>query len=880
MVAIVLLLGAPAVVRAQATAPYRDARLPVAERVRDLLGRMTLEEKFWQLFMIPGDLDDSTHDYSRGAFGLQINTGIADTTRAKLSPGEAARRHAERINGIQRYFVEHTRLGIPIIPFEEALHGFVRDGGTMFPQAIGLAATWDTSLIARVAGAIARETRSRGVRDALSPVINIANDVRWGRVEETYGEDPYLTSVMGRAFVAQLERAGVVATPKHFIANVGDGGRDSYPIEVSDRMLEELFYPPFEVAIHEAGARSVMTAYNSVDGSPATQNRRLLNGKLKGDWGFRGFVISDAAATGGATVLHHTEASTATATRNALESGLDVIFQSSWPQHRPYLDAFTRGLIADSIINAAVARVLTAKFELGLFEQPYVNADSAAYWNGHARHRALALEAARASIVLLRNERRALPLSRRTRAVAVIGEDAKGARLGGYSGPGNAVVSILDGVKTKLGASGVVRYVPGPGRITPEHVAVPGEYLATTVDGRQTPGLSAEYWDNNRLEGEPRVRRVDPQIAFGWTLNSPAREIPYDWYSARWTGRLRIPAGRPTRIGVEGNDGYRLYVDGALVVDNWHKQSFGSRFAPVRLLPGTTHDVRLEYFESTGNARLSLIWDVGVDLDWRAKIDSAVSVARRSEVAIVVAGVEEGEFRDRASLALPGHQEELIRAVAATGKPTIVVIVGGSAVTMPWLDRVKAVVNAWYPGEVGGTAVADVLFGDANPAGRLPITFPVSEGQLPLRYNHKPTGRGDDYLGFTGQPLFPFGFGLSYTTFAYADLTLMPDTLGTSGSTTVQFTVRNTGVFAGDEVAQLYIRDELASVARPVMELAGFQRVHLAPGESRSVSIPLANKQLRMLDRDMHWVVEPGQFRIMVGSSSKDIRLRGHLTVR
>jgi beta-glucosidase len=880
MVAIVLLLGAPAVVRAQATAPYRDARLPVAERVRDLLGRMTLEEKFWQLFMIPGDLDDSTHDYSRGAFGLQINTGIADTTRAKLSPGEAARRHAERINGIQRYFVEHTRLGIPIIPFEEALHGFVRDGGTMFPQAIGLAATWDTSLIARVAGAIARETRSRGVRDALSPVINIANDVRWGRVEETYGEDPYLTSVMGRAFVAQLERAGVVATPKHFIANVGEGGRDSYPIEVSDRMLEELFYPPFEVAIHEAGARSVMTAYNSVDGSPATQNRRLLNGKLKGDWGFRGFVISDAAATGGATVLHHTEASTATATRNALESGLDVIFQSSWPQHRPYLDAFTRGLIADSIINAAVARVLTAKFELGLFEQPYVNADSAAYWNGHARHRALALEAARASIVLLRNERRALPLSRRTRAVAVIGEDAKGARLGGYSGPGNAVVSILDGVKTKLGASGVVRYVPGPGRITPEHVAVPGEYLATTVDGRQTPGLSAEYWDNNRLEGEPRVRRVDPQIAFGWTLNSPAREIPYDWYSARWTGRLRIPAGRPTRIGVEGNDGYRLYVDGALVVDNWHKQSFGSRFAPGWLLPGTTHDVRLEYFESTGNARLSLIWDVGVDLDWRAKIDSAVSVARRSEVAIVVAGVEEGEFRDRASLALPGHQEELIRAVAATGKPTIVVIVGGSAVTMPWLDRVKAVVNAWYPGEVGGTAVADVLFGDANPAGRLPITFPVSEGQLPLRYNHKPTGRGDDYLGFTGQPLFPFGFGLSYTTFAYADLTLMPDTLGTSGSTTVQFTVRNTGVFAGDEVAQLYIRDELASVARPVMELAGFQRVHLAPGESRSISIPLANKQLRMLDRDMHWVVEPGQFRIMVGSSSKDIRLRGHLTVR
>jgi beta-glucosidase len=841
---------------------------------------MTLEEKFWQLFMIPGDLDDSTHDYSHGVFGLQIGTGASDTSRPRIAPGEAARRHADRINAIQRYFVDKTRLGIPIMPFEEALHGFVRDGGTMFPQAIGLAATWDTALMARVAGAIARETRSRGVRDALSPVINIANDVRWGRVEETYGEDPYLTSAMGRAFVAQFERAGVVATPKHFVANVGEGGRDSYPIEVSDRLLEELHYPPFDVAIHEAGARSVMTAYNSVDGSPATQNRRLLNGKLKGDWRFRGFVISDAAATGGATVLHHTEASTATAAKNALESGLDVIFQSSWPQHRPYLDAFKRGLIADSVIDAAVARVLTAKFELGLFEQPYVNADSAAYWNGHASHRALALEVARASIVLLRNERRTLPLSRRLESVAVIGEDARDARLGGYSGPGNSVVSILEGVRAKLGSSGAVRYAPGPGRISRDYVAVPAEFLSTTVDGRPVAGLSAQYWDNNRLEGEPRVRRVDPQVAFGWTLNSPAREIPFDWYSVRWTGRIRVPSGRPARIGVEGNDGYRLYIDGALVIDNWRKQSFSTRFAPVPLRPGTTHDVRLEYFESTGNARLALVWDAGVRPDWRTRIDSAVAIARRSEVAIVVAGVEEGEFRDRASLALPGHQDELIRAVAATGKPTVVVIVGGSAVTMPWLDRVGGVIDVWYPGEVGGTAVADVLFGNVNPSGRLPITFPISEGQVPLRYNHKPTGRGDDYLGFTGQPLFPFGFGMSYTTFDYADLEILPDTLGVSGSATVRFTVKNTGATVGDEVAQLYIRDVLASVARPVVELAGFQRVRLAPGESTTISMPLANRQLGMLDRDMKWVVEPGQFRIMVGSSSKDIRLRGHLIVR
>ena len=862
---------------------YRDTARPTADRVRDLLGRMTLEEKFWQLFMIPGDLDDSTHHYSNGVFGLQISTAQESATRqnSAASPGEAARRHAERINTIQRFFVERTRLGIPIIPFEEALHGFVRDGGTMFPQAIALAATWDTTLMARVAAAIARETRSRGVRQALAPVVNIANDVRWGRVEETYGEDPYLSSVMGRAFVAQLERPGVVATPKHFVANVGEGGRDSYPIEASDRQLEELFYPPFDATIRGAGARSVMTAYNSVDGSPATQSRKLLNEKLKGDWKFGGFIISDAAATGGATVLHHTEPNTPTAAKDALEAGLDVIFQSSWPQHRPYLDAFRRGLIPAPVIDSAVARVLRVKFDLGLFERPYVSADSAAFWNGHAEHRALALEAARASMVLLRNERRALPLSRRVRSIALIGVDATQARLGGYSGPGNAKVSILDGIRATLERGGVTRYAPGPGRVTRQYVIVPERSLSHSANGASMPGLRAEYYDNNRLEGEPRVRRIDPQVDFGWTLNSPAREIPFDWYSVRWTGTLTAPPGGVRRIGIEGNDGYRLWIDGALLIDNWRKQSYGTRFAALDLRPGTRHDLRLEYFESTGNARVKLVWDAGVRDDSQAQIDSAVRIARRSDVAVVVAGLEEGEFRDRSSLALPGRQEDLIRAVAATGKPTIVVIVGGSAVTMSrWLDDVEGVLQAWYPGEMGGTAVADVLFGNYNPAGRLPITFPMTEGQVPLRYNHKPTGRGDDYLDLTGQPLFPFGFGLSYTRFEYSGLVIDPPATKAAGTVRVRCTVKNVGLVAGDEVVQLYVRDVLASVARPVMELKAFHRVHLGPGESKEVTIELAVGDLRMLDRDMRWVVEPGVFRIMVGSSSKDIRLRGELTVQ
>ncbi|HEX7122433.1 MAG TPA: glycoside hydrolase family 3 N-terminal domain-containing protein [Gemmatimonadaceae bacterium] len=871
------LLALPSAVAGQGSdsLPYRNPSLSTSERVRDLLGRMTLEEKFWQLYMSPGSLDDPSHDYTNGAFGLQIDT--AHDSAAPPDAARIARHHAERINSIQRYFVEQTRLGIPIIPFDEALHGLMRAGATVFPQAIGLAATWDTALMRRVAAATARETRSRGVRMVLSPVVNIANDVRWGRVEETWGEDPLLASAMARAFVTAFESVGIVTTPKHFVANVGEGGRDSYPIELSERALEERFYPPFKAAI-DAGARSVMTAYNSVDGAPATQNRRLLNETLKREWRFGGFVISDAAATGGATVLHMTEPNTPVAAQHAFEAGLDVVFQSTWPQYRPYLAALQRGLVADSIVDAAVSRVLRAKFELGLFEHPYVNADSAAYWNGHRDHRALAREAARASIVLLRNERRTLPLSPAIGSLAVIGQDAVEARLGGYSGPGNAPVSILDGLRARLGDT-VVRYAPGPGRLSPEYHVVPSTYLRQPDDS--ATGVRGEYFDNNRLEGEPRVVRTDDRIDFRWTLNSPARGIPFDWYSARWTGSLVVPPTGVRRLGVEGNDGWRLWLDGRLLIDNWHKQSYGSRLAPVDLAPESTHEIRLEYFESTGNARLKLVWDTGGSEAWRQAIDSAVALVRQSEAAIVVAGTEEGEFRDRASLALPGHQEELIRRVAATGRPVVVVLIGGSAITMSrWLDEVDAVLMAWYPGEQGGHAVTDVLLGDYSPAGRLPITFPMAEGQLPLYYDHKPTGRGDDYVDLTGQPLFPFGFGLSYTSFEYSDLSIEPDTIAPGARAQVRLTVRNSGQVAGDEVVQLYVRDVLASVAQPVMALKGFGRVHLAPGEAREITFDLGPEALSLLNAEMRRVVEPGAFRIMIGASSKDIRLRSELMVR
>jgi beta-glucosidase len=377
---------------------------------------------------------------------------------------------------------------------------------------------------------------------------------------------------------------------------------------------------------------------------------------------------------------------------------------------------------------------------------------------------------------------------------------------------------------------------------------------------------------------------VDPRADFRWTLNSPGRGIPFDWFSARWTSTLTAPATAVRRIAVEGNDGYRLWLDDRLIINNWVKRSYGTHEASVNLSPASTHALRLEYFESTGNARLKLLWDAGAVASRAAAttaIDAAVGAASNANVAIIVAGLEEGEFRDRSTLALPGAQEELITRVAATGTPVVVVLVGGSAITMSnWINGVDAVIDAWYPGEQGGHAVADVLFGDYNPSGRLPITFAMSDGQLPLSYNHKPTGRGDDYLDLTGMALFPFGYGLSYTKFEYSDLQLDRAEMAGTDTATIRCTVKNTGARSGEEVVQLYVRDVIASLARPVIELKGFQRVSLLPGESTSLTFTLGPEELKMLDEKMRWVVEPGDFRVMVGSSSKDIRLRGILRVK
>lgn len=845
---------------------------------------MTPEEKFWQLFMIPGDLDNATtNQYQHGLFGFQVSAmGKGDAAGQLLNYGtnETAEALAVKINTIQKYFVERTRLGIPIIAFDEALHGLVREGATVFPQAIALAATWDTSLMNKVANVIADEAKQRGIRQILSPVVNIASDVRWGRTEETYGEDPFLTSAMGVAFVSAFEKKGIITTPKHFIANVGDGGRDSYPIHMNERLLKEIYFVPFKACFEKGGSRSVMTSYNSLDGTAASSNNWLLMQQLKKQWGFNGFVISDANAVGGEVVLHNTAKDYPESGQHAINNGLDVIFQTEYKHHGLFIPPFLNGDIDSNRINDAVSRVLKAKFELGLFDNPYV----AIQKEGATppQQKIIAKQAALESIVLLKNDplpgqkEKLLPIATNIRSIAVIGVDATEARLGGYSGPGNNKVSILEGIKQKAGSSTKVLFAAGCGRITNDYNVIPSAQL--NYNGRE--GLQAEYFNNVTLNGIASKTRIDRTVDFRWTLFAPDPSVPVDFYSVRWTGKLTAPATGKYKIGLEGNDGYRLYINKKLIIDNWKKQTYQTSVADFSFEKGKSYDIQIEFFEANGNASIKLIWNIGVANDWKKKMQEAVMIAKQADVAIITVGINEGEFQDRAMLSLPGHQEDLIAAVAATGKPVVVLLVGGSAITMNnWIDKVPAILDVWYPGEEGGHAIADVLFGDYNPAGRLPITFPVHEAQLPLVYNHKPTGRGDDYNNLSGMPLFPFGYGLSYTNFEYSDIKLSKNNISQAESTIVSCTIKNTGTRDGGEVVQLYIRDMLSSVARPVMELKGFRRVHVKAGESKTISFTITPEMLSMLDINLKEVVEPGDFRLMIGGSSREIKCKITFTV-
>ncbi|HEX9971595.1 MAG TPA: glycoside hydrolase family 3 N-terminal domain-containing protein, partial [bacterium] len=672
---------------------YKNSELTIETRVTDLLSRMTLEEKIAQLQCVISDVEN-TDIIKKNAIG---NLGV-------ILRSFPAREAAEKMNQIQKVAMEKTRLGIPILMHDEALHGLIAKEATSFPQAIGLAATWNTNLMEKIATAIARETKTRGIRQVLSPVVNIARDVRWGRVEETYGEDPFLTARMGVAFCKSFEQEGVITTPKHYVANIGDGGRDSNPVHFSERLLREIYFPAYKACIQEGNATSIMAAYNSYDGTPCSSNRWLLTQILRDEWGFKGFVVSDYGSVGGILDLHHTAANQKEAAKQAIEAGMDIELPNIYIYGEPLLEAIKEGMVAETTIDQSVRRILTAKFKLGLFDEPYVDPGQAEKINDSKEHRELALQTAREAIVLLKNDNNILPLDKKTKSIAVIGPFANAAKLGGYSGFGMKTVSPLEGIKEKVSSSTQIVFEKGCEAGMPMLPQIQPEHLIPADGKPGEHGLKGEYFNNMELSGKPDLVRIDQQVYFDWGGQSPDDAINSEKFSTRWTGKLVPPETGEYQIGVTTDDGVRLFIDGEKVIEFWQDRSPTSNIISMQLEKGREYEIRMEYYENAGGAFASLGWDY--QPDYNKEMQKAVQAAKNADVAILVLGIVEGEGRDRASLDLPGQQEQLINQIAATGKSMVVVLINGSAVAMQnWKDNAGAIVEAWYPGEEGGNAI-------------------------------------------------------------------------------------------------------------------------------------------------------------------------------
>ena len=870
--------------------PYQDPNLPVEERVRDLLGRMTLREKARQLDQYFGTQTFLSAAHPRMhtvlAEGAEINWDAVREVIGQEGIGCIHDLYAypEVNNALQKYAIEETRLGIPMLFSEEALHGLVRPGCSLFPHAITQAATFRPENARRIGRAIAAECRSMGIHETFSPVLDLAREPRWGRTEETYGEDTVLSARMGAAMVRGLQgeslSAGdsIIAEPKHYaVHGIPESGLNMSHTTIGEREMLTDYLPVFEAAIAEAGAVNVMCSYNAIDGVPCSAHRHLLTDVLRDRWGMRGFVRSDLGAVSRLQMSHRTAASAREAIRQALCAGTDMQYYD-YP-HDVFQDAIVdlvqSGDMDAAVVDTAVGRVLRVKFLLGLFETPYADPMKPARVIRSAAHTAVALETAREGITLLKNDG-LLPLKKTVGTVAVIGPSAGVARLGDYVPfiEGFEPVTLLAGIRNIVPPNTRVLWEQGTGILADELEAVPAELLS---DGHGNAGLHGEYFNNPDFEGEPDFVRLDRQVDFNWVIAKPDDRFNMFGFSVRWTGKLTPAQSFEGFLGTSSQDSMRLWVDGVLLADGWEEKA-GARSIPFAFEAGRTYDIRLEYRKDVNGAEILLGWNRGSDAFQRA-----VEAAARSDVAILALGDNQktcGEGIDRSELDLPGRQQELLRAIHATGTPVVLVLQNGRPITLGWeSEHIPAIVEAWYPGEQGGTAMAEALFGDYNPAGRLPVSFPRILGQIPVYYNRKRGGQ-PRYIDGDNRPLYAFGHGLSYTSFAYGNLRITPEATTPEGSVRVTVDVTNTGAYDGDEVVQLYVSDEVSSVVLPEKELRKFERVHLKQGETKSLAFTLDPKDLRLLDQQWRWVVEPGAFRVLVGASSADIRLEGTFEVK
>lgn len=839
---------------------YKDSDSPIKDRVQDLVSKMTLEEKISQMVF-----------------------------------------NAPAIE----------RLDIPkYCWWNECLHGVGYAGlATSFPQAIGLAATWNTSLMHQVAVVISDEARAKhheadrlgvhGVHTGLtywSPNINIFRDPRWGRGQETYGEDPYLTAAMGVAIVKGLQgddprTIKVVATPKHFAVHSGpESKRHSFDAQIDEHDLRETYLPHFEACIKEAGAYSIMGAYNRTNGEPCCASHTLLKKILREEWGFEGYVVSDCEAIKDIYANHKLVETAEEAAALAVKAGCDLNCGETYPA---LLAAVEKGLISEEAIDRSVKRLFTARFRLGMFDPPEQVAYAQIPYevNASDEHHQLALKAAQESIVLLKNEVELLPLNKEIDSIAVIGPNADEvlALLANYEGTPSQVITPLEGIRKKISPSTELYTARGcemAAGMNPLSTVPTACLRPTNSDGYQT-GLSGEYFDNPDFEGKPAINRIDPLIKFVWRDNTPVTGRMSDSFSVRWTGSLIPPTSGTYNLGVRGLNWYRLTLDSELIAEHHDLHEAMTEVKEVELEAGRFYSIQLEYVNRGLNPQVQLLWSLlGVDLE-----AIALEVANKAEVVVVVMGlaltleseeisveVEGFAGGDRTDIQLPRSQEELLRKIHALGKPVVLVLLNGSALAINWAaEHIPAIVEAWYPGQAGGDAIADVLFGDYNPAGRLPVTFYKSVEDLPPFEDYRMEGR--TYRYFRGEPLYPFGHGLSFTTFEFENLHIEPAEVKAGERVVVSLEVTNTGDRAGDEIVQLYLRHLDAPIPHPIKELKGFIRISLQPGKQQSVTYTLHANQLGYYDEGLRHVVRPGTVEVLIGNSSQHLPLAGRFEI-
>lgn len=861
---------------------YKNPSLPINERVGDLLDRMTLEEMILQTDQYYG------YDFTRRDENGDVEFVEMDKLDSLLqgnSVGSIQPRgmSAAQVNQVQRYAVEHTRLGIPFLFSEEALHGFFSRHATCFPQQIGLAATFHPELGRKMGHAIATEARAMGIHETYSPVMDLIRDPRYGRTEESYGEDTCLCAAFARETVAGMQGESltapdaIAAEPKHYVGyGAPVGGLNCAPAALGRHQVFSECLPVFEAAFLESGAVDAMCSYNSIDDIPVSADHELLTEVLRNQWGMRGFVRSDLTAVSRLYDWHFVADTPQEAMAMGLESGVDLQLYD-YP-HQQWQDGLRElvktGRLSQDTIRQACGRVLRVKFLLGLFENPYTDESRFRAFVHTPEHRCLAREIARESITLLKNEGSLLPLKKDIGTIAVLGPGAESAILGDYTPGGKTGVSILEGIRSAVSSRTQVLHDSGctflGDSATPFH---PG--MLSDEDGN--PGLTGRYYNGRTPEGEPVAVRNDLMINFNRILAKPHPELDANCFSVVWTGFLTMGETFRGCIGFSTQDSMRLYVDGQLLLDCWGPHKDANRMVDFTFEKGRRYAVRVEFTNDQRAARVIFGYSRG-----REDFSRAVELARQADVAVVCVGDNTetcGENFDRVNLDLPGNQLDLVKAVHASGTPVVLVLQTGRPVTAVWeQEHIPAILEAWFPGEEGGHAVADILFGAASPSGRLPITFPRHVGQIPCHYSRKPGG-GRRYVEMSWLPLYPFGYGLSYTTFSYRDLHLSADEIRPGGSVTASFTVTNTGKASGTAVPQLYLRDCISSTLKPEHTLAAFTRVTLQPGESQRVSLEIGPKAMRTLDRNYRWSVEPGAFRVFLADHAESFLEHQDFTV-